>query len=273
MRYILNSEGYIEAVIFGGLLTCNNNDCTEYTGSIPSGYESLEEWNDNANIQAYKIEDGNLVYDSDKDAELQALWQEQEENNKSEIVGNKVTTIDSSSTDTQYPSAKAVYNAISESGGGSSGGGADVSTLADLFYPIGRGFLDFTDTDYSNWLGLTWERELVGMTPIGKDENDTDYATVGATGGKKTLTLKKENLPNYTLYNAKHRHSHPNSLMGNNGIKATAYTSGETNTYYQVGMVSKYTDYATITVTSGGSDTPIDLRTPYKVVSYWKRIA
>ena len=153
------------------------------------------------------------------------------------------------------------------------GGGADISVLADMFYPIGRGFIDFTGTDYSNYLGFTWERELVGMTPIGYNPDDTDYATVGATGGKKTLTLKKENLPNYTLYSDKHRHSHPNSLMGNNGIKATAHTSGETNTYYQVGMVSKYTDYTTITVNSGGSDTPIDLRTPYQVVAYWKRIA
>ena len=154
-----------------------------------------------------------------------------------------------------------------------SGGGVDITEIANLIYPIGRGFIDFTGTDYSNYLGFTWERELVGMTPIGYNPDDTDYATVGATGGKKTLTLKKENLPNYTLYSDKHRHSHPNSLMGNNGIKATAHTSGETNTYYQVGMVSKYTDYTTITVNSGGSDTPIDLRTPYQVVAYWKRIA
>lgn len=81
MRYILDSEGYVEAVIFGGLLTCNNNDCTEYTGSVPSGYASLEEWNDNANIKAYKIVDGNLVYDSDRDAYLQALWETEQYNN------------------------------------------------------------------------------------------------------------------------------------------------------------------------------------------------
>ena len=121
MRYILNSEGYVEAVTFGGFITCNNNSCTEYAGSVPSGYETLEEWNDNANIRAYKIVDGNLVYDSDKDTELQTLWEIQEANNQSEIVGNKVTTIDSTSTDKQYPSAKAVYNAISEGGGGSGG--------------------------------------------------------------------------------------------------------------------------------------------------------
>lgn len=35
-----------------------------------------------------------------------------------ENTGNRVTTIDANSTDTQYPSAKAVYDAIQQSGGG-----------------------------------------------------------------------------------------------------------------------------------------------------------
>lgn len=112
MRYILNSEGYVSETIFGGEIICNNNSCTEYTGNVPSGYTTLEEWNDNANIQAYKIVDGNLVYDSDKDKELQELWESQEANNKSEIVGNKVTSLDETNTDIQYPSAKAVYNSV-----------------------------------------------------------------------------------------------------------------------------------------------------------------
>lgn len=37
--------------------------------------------------------------------------------------------------------------------------------LLDSIFPIGRGFIDFTNTDYSNYLGFTWERELVGLTP------------------------------------------------------------------------------------------------------------
>ena len=82
MRYILDSEGYIEATTFGGFITCNNNTCTEYTGSVPSGYETLEEWNTNANIRAYKIENGNLVYDSDRDTALQELWQMESKNSQ-----------------------------------------------------------------------------------------------------------------------------------------------------------------------------------------------
>ena len=33
-----------------------------------------------------------------------------------------------------------------------------ISNIYNQIFPIGRGFLDFTDTDYSNYLGFTWER-------------------------------------------------------------------------------------------------------------------
>lgn len=71
MRYILSDTGYIEEVSFGAEIICNDKNCTEYTGEIPSDYTSLIEWADNANIRAYKIVDGNLVYDADEDARLQ----------------------------------------------------------------------------------------------------------------------------------------------------------------------------------------------------------
>lgn len=77
MRYILNDEGYIAAITFGESLECYEKTCTEYTGSVPTGYETLAEWSENANINAYKIVDGELAYDSDKDTELQSLWASQ----------------------------------------------------------------------------------------------------------------------------------------------------------------------------------------------------
>lgn len=73
MRYILDDLGYIEEVSFYQMV-CNDKTCTEYTGTIPEGYETLEEWAKNANIRAYKIVDGNLTYDSDRDTALQEEW-------------------------------------------------------------------------------------------------------------------------------------------------------------------------------------------------------
>lgn len=82
MRYILTDDGYIDEISFGNPLECKNKNCIEYTGSIPTGYTSLEEWSENANIQAYKVENGNLVYYQAKATELQTLWNNQRNSNK-----------------------------------------------------------------------------------------------------------------------------------------------------------------------------------------------
>ncbi len=77
MRYKINNEGYIIEVFFN----CYIGDCNEYTGTIPDGYETLLEWSEKANIQAYKIVDGNLVYDENRDKELQAVFELETNNN------------------------------------------------------------------------------------------------------------------------------------------------------------------------------------------------
>lgn len=69
--------------------------------------------------------------------------------------------------------------------------------ILNLVYPIGRGFIDFTDTDYSNYLGFTWERELIGMTPIGLNVNDNDFNAIGKTGGEKKHTLTVAEMPGH----------------------------------------------------------------------------
>lgn len=83
MRYILNGD-YIDAIIFiapGGTLECKDMTCTEYTGAIPEGYSSLEDWHtvegNNERLNAWKIVDGNLTFDEDKYNELQAIYEEE----------------------------------------------------------------------------------------------------------------------------------------------------------------------------------------------------
>jgi hypothetical protein len=71
MRYELDDRGYICKVFFG----CFSGTCTLYEGEVPTGYTTLEEWATTANIRAYKIEDGNLILDTERDAELQSEWQ------------------------------------------------------------------------------------------------------------------------------------------------------------------------------------------------------
>lgn len=67
MRYTLDANGYINAVSFGAYL----GNCTEYTGEVPSGYKTLEEWASDDCIQAYYIDsDGNLALDGARKVEL-----------------------------------------------------------------------------------------------------------------------------------------------------------------------------------------------------------
>lgn len=131
----------------------------------------------------------------------------------------------------------------------------NISTIIDLIYPVGRGFIDFTDTDYSNWLGLTWERELIGMMPIGKNENDTDFATVGKTGGNKTHTLTVNEIPAHTHH-------------FNTGINQTTAPAQYGYFPYRSADIS---DNNTFTSETGGSQ-PHNNLPPYQVVSYWKRV-
>lgn len=126
--------------------------------------------------------------------------------------------------------------------------------VIDLFYPIGRGFIDFTDTDYSNYLGCTWERELVGMTAVGLDPNQTEFNTIGKTGGSKYLQ----------------QHTHAKTIQfykqvdGASGFLDVLHYSGDA-----------YSEKRTLTsgnvseVTTGNSG---NLQ-PYKVVAYWKRVS
>lgn len=105
MRYILDENNYIKAVSFGSLIICDGAYCTEYTGSVPSGYSSLGEWASNAVIQAYYISAGELVYDAAKEAEIEATAAEEAEYNENATRGfvrdNFVSVNAQSLTDTQ----------------------------------------------------------------------------------------------------------------------------------------------------------------------------
>lgn len=83
LRYILDKNGYVCHASLGGLIVCDLGECTEYTGEIPNGYSTIEEWYDKEidRLNAWKIVDNNLVYDESRYKELQALCKIQEEEN------------------------------------------------------------------------------------------------------------------------------------------------------------------------------------------------
>lgn len=66
MRYIANANGYLQEVSFGADIACEGNTCTEYTGAVPTGYDSLEAWYlaESDKLYRWQIIDGALTLDS-----------------------------------------------------------------------------------------------------------------------------------------------------------------------------------------------------------------
>lgn len=83
MRYILNSEGYIFDVSFGAEIECSLGTCTEYKGKVPDGYETIEEWfsGESERLNAWKIVDGDLVFDENRAYKLKILYEQQSNEN------------------------------------------------------------------------------------------------------------------------------------------------------------------------------------------------
>ena len=95
MRYIINDKSYVLAVSFGCELSFADCDCTEYTGKIPSGWNSLEEWyeDEGEKLWRWKIVGGNLTLDSTAVAPEEGQWGVPKLQNKvvSETITKNIT--------------------------------------------------------------------------------------------------------------------------------------------------------------------------------------
>jgi len=91
LRYEIDSENYLTKASFG----CMLGDCQEYTGEVPDGYETMQEWyKKNCEcVKSWKIVDGNLVYDASRDYKLKIIYDQQ--NNENSHVTRKELGISS----------------------------------------------------------------------------------------------------------------------------------------------------------------------------------
>lgn len=184
-------------------------------------------------------------------AGLSRLWA----NLKPKLTGkedksNKVTSITSSSTDIQYPSAKAVYNALQNNS----------DTIFDLVYPVGS-YYETSDTSFDpnvTWRG-TWELETDGTVLVSKStaSGSKFNVVVGTVIGEETHKLTVNEMPSHThLYKASVDAGNAEGSLNFGNINGIVITG----------------QWGNAMQSSGGSQ-PHNNVQPSKVVNRWHRTA
>ena len=119
--------------------------------------------------------------------------------------------------------------------------------ILNEIYPINRVVIFYDNKDHSNYCGFTWERTAVGKVLVGIDSNDTDFNSIGKTGGEKKHTLTIEEMAP-TVW-------HSSSQI--DGIQKF-FSNGET---FGISTQGTYLGQ------------PHNNLQPYQVVAYWRRIS
>lgn len=170
-----------------------------------------------------------------------------------EYKGDKVGTYNqvianATSTD-KYVSTKALNETI--------------DTLLQNIFPIGYILTTFDEQDYSEYLGMTWE----------KLENTFLYADgrydVGDFGGEEQHVLTEREMPSHyhdgittDQLEATHRMTYGNAAPRNNGNAA----------FWQVEATTTHNSTTAFTVNAGGSQAHNNMP-PFTVVRMWQRIS
>lgn len=140
-----------------------------------------------------------------------------------------------------------------------------INSIIDLIYPVG--FIISTESSTFNpnnlYTGTTWER-IKGKVIVGVDEDDTDFASSGLSGGEKEHTLTVSEMP-YHRHEPAVMHKSIGTVMtvadgGGNNSAYRYYPGGSTNTYYNH-LVTGYT----------GGDQPHNNMPPFYTAYMWRR--
>ena len=114
MRYIADENGVLLAVAFGAGIECAGFGCAEYTGGVPKGYDTLEEWYaaECECLCKWQIVEGELT--------LNASAQPPENKSASELLQAQIGNLENLNT-TDKSSLVAALNEVAAKGGGGDG--------------------------------------------------------------------------------------------------------------------------------------------------------
>ena len=232
-------------------ITKNASDAIQTVGVIDkngAGY-AVKTWTGTKEeYNALETKDANTLYYITDDYE------------EPEVKSNKVTDINSTNTDEQYPSAKAVYDAIQDIPGGggetyTAGTNIEIteenvinntipySTDSDYGLAIALGVSADINNDTSNIaIGRSSEATGVGSTSIGSESKATSTRTIAVGEGAKALGNSSMSLGAYATSN------YANSISIGRGAESTK------NNQVMFGDVTYPIDEMAMT-TSGGTKT------------------
>lgn len=144
----------------------------------------------------------------------------------------------------------------------------DFQEVLNLVCPVGKVEIFFDDDDHSNYLGFTWERTSQGKAIVGIDSSDTDFNTIGKTGGEKTHKLTIDEMPN---------HTHDTIVLN---VDPSGYSFANDNNAlyvlpntYSIGAKDAKGWSSALAQKSTGGSQPHNNLQPYQVFAIWKRTA
>lgn len=169
------------------------------------------------------------------------------------------------------PGAIQLYGAASGAPAGwlvCDGSAVSRTTYADLFTAIG---VTYGAGDSTTTFNLP---NLKGRVPVGQDATQTEFDTVGETGGAKTHTLTVDEMPSHTHVQDPHTHiqdAHTHTV--NDGSSPQFYSQGGATYGVQYSPVQSGSTVATnqnataVNQNTGGGDAHNNLQ-PYIVLRY-----
>ncbi len=212
-------------------------------------------------VEALKSVDG-------KDAEttMQEYIKQEEKANKA--IENANTAAEEARTTAATTATNTVNNMKGKANGiaGLDSGGKliqmptvdDIGTSAIFLasHPVGSHYETDVSTNPGELYGGTWAAWAGGQTLVGVNPADTDFSTVGKTGGEKTHVLTEaETAP----------HSHIETVYWNGGGTGTAHPAA-----IEAGDPRKYGGLVARTENTGGGQAHNNLQ-PYITCYIWKR--